>query len=455
MFEDTITAIATPLGEGGLAVVRISGSKALAIADGCFRASGKGVLPSLAQTHALLHGHVTRQGQDVDEVLLAVMRAPRTYTREDVVEISCHGGLLPARAVLDAVLAGGARLALPGEFTQRAFLNGRLDLAQAEAVADLIHSRTELAMRAASEQLAGKLSRRINALRDDLMAILAHLEAHIDFPDEDIAPDTRDQLLKRLEQAVVFMDELLSTALEGRILRRGVRAAIIGRPNAGKSSLLNQLLGHDRAIVSRTPGTTRDTIEETANIRGVPVIFIDTAGLREARDEIEIEGVRRSREALGRAEIVLHVLDGSEPLTPVDEAYLEEFASKPRVMVVNKADLPRVLQLKAGTAAKQVALSCLSGNGVEALKDEIKELVWSGQVKAEMLEVMINARHQDALSRARTSTVLTLEALRTDASLDLVAVDLHAAVNAVGEVVGKTTTEDLLDSIFSQFCIGK
>ena len=231
----------------------------------------------------------------MDEVLLAVMRAPRTFTREDVVEITCHGGILPAKMVLDAVLANGARLAEPGEFTRRAFLNGRIDLAQAEAVADLIHSRTELALRAANEQLAGKLSHRINQLRDEMVETLAHIEAHIDFPEEDIAPDTKDQLIARLDHGVAFMDELLRTANEGQILRRGIRAAIIGRPNAGKSSLLNQLLGHSRAIVSPIPGTTRDTIEETANIRGLPVVFIDTAGLREARDEIEVEGVRRSR----------------------------------------------------------------------------------------------------------------------------------------------------------------
>ena len=239
--------------------------------------------PSAAATHTIHFGHVVRDGQHVDEALLAVMRAPRTFTREDVVEITCHGGILPAKMVLDAVLANGARLAEPGEFTRRAFLNGRIDLAQAEAVADLIHSRTELALRAANEQLAGKLSQRINTLRDEMLETLAHVEAHIDFPEEDIAPDTRDQLIARLEHGVAFMDELLRTANEGQILRRGIRAAIIGRPNAGKSSLLNQLLGHDRAIVSAIPGTTRDTIEETANIRGLPVVFIDTAGLREAR----------------------------------------------------------------------------------------------------------------------------------------------------------------------------
>ena len=328
-FDDTIAAIATPLGEGGLAVVRISGEEAFAVADKIFLPGGKSSLkPSAAPTHTIHYGKIVRQRQTVDEVLLAVLRAPRTFTREDTVEISCHGGLLPAKLVLDTILENGARLAEPGEFTRRAFLNGRLDLAQAEAVADLIHSRTELALAAANEQLAGKLSQRINQLRDEMMQTLAHVEAHIDFPDEDISPDTKDQLLKRLENGVAFMDELLRTANEGQILRRGIRAAIVGRPNAGKSSLLNQLLGHDRAIVSHIAGTTRDTIEETANIRGLPVVFIDTAGLREGRDEIEVEGIRRSRESLAKAELILHVLDASEPLTDADENYLAEFAGE-------------------------------------------------------------------------------------------------------------------------------
>src|SRR5271170_7725588 len=334
MLDDTIAAIATPLGEGGLAIVRISGAQTLSVADKVFLPSGKNSLkPSTAPTHTIHYGKVVRNGGTVDEVLLAVLHAPRTFTREDIVEISCHGGILPAKLVLDTILENGARLAEPGEFTRRAFLNGRLDLVQAEAVADLIHSRTELALAAANEQLAGKLSRRINELRDDLMKILAHVEAHIDFPDEDISPDTKAQLLKRLENGIAFMDELLRTANEGQILRRGIRAAIVGRPNAGKSSLLNQLLGHNRAIVSPIAGTTRDTIEETANIRGLPVVFIDTAGLREARDEIEVEGIRRSRQSLVEAEFILHVLDASEPLTAADENYLAEFAGKKRILV--------------------------------------------------------------------------------------------------------------------------
>jgi len=472
-FADTIAAIATPLGEGGVAVIRISGDHAFAVGDKCFLPVGKNSCkPSAATSHTIQYGRVVRAGQLVDEVLCAVMRAPRTYTREDVVEITCHGGILAAKTVLDTILENGARLAEPGEFTKRAFLNGRLDLAQAEAVMDLIHSRTELALMAANEQLAGKFSLRINQLRDDLMNTLAHIEAYIDFPDEDIAPDTRQQLEERLERGIAFMDELLRTANEGQILRRGIRAAIVGRPNAGKSSLLNQLLGHNRAMVSTIPGTTRDTIEEAANIRGLPVIFIDTAGLREAQDELELEGIRRSHESLARAELILHVLDASEPLTPADEKHLGEFAGKKRILVCNKIDLPRELELPNDrvstplpadgangvtrpTEVMIVDVCCVSGQGMEALKDAIKALVWSGEIKSEMLQVMINSRHQDALRRAREASALTLEALRTDLTPDLVAVDLYVAVNAIGEIVGQTTTEDLLDSIFSQFCIGK
>jgi tRNA modification GTPase len=488
--DDTIAAIATPLGEGGLAVIRISGPQAFAIADRSFLPVGKSSLkPSDAPTHTIQFGKIVRyksslaplggegRGEGelevIDEVLLAVLRSPRTFTREDTVEISCHGGLLPAKLVLDTLLANGARIAEPGEFTRRAFLNGRIDLTQAEAVADLIHSRTELALAAANEQLAGKLSQRINQLRDDLMLTLAHVEAHIDFPDEDISPDTKEKLLQRLENGISFMDELLRTANEGQLLRRGVRAAIIGRPNAGKSSLLNQLLGRERAIVSPIAGTTRDTIEETANIRGLPVIFIDTAGLREARDEIELEGIRRSRQSLAQAEFILHVLDASEPLTSADEMYLTEFADKKRILVRNKTDLPVKLELpperrasaRLEPSSPQLAelmlgvplidVSCTMGQGIEALKDAIKSLVWAGEIKAEMLQVMINSRHQDALNRARATTRFAVDALRADATLELVAMDLRIAANAVGEIVGKTTTEDLLDSIFSTFCIGK
>lgn len=453
MLLDTIAAISTPIGEGGLAVVRISGKDALRIADAVFfPPSSKSPKPGQAASHTIHYGTIRRDDRTVDEVMLTVLRAPRTFTREDMIEISCHGGILPAKLVLDSLLAAGARLATAGEFTKRAFLNGRIDLAQAEAVADLIHSRTELALEAANEQLAGKLSRRIEELRDQMVQTLAHIEAHIDFPDEDIAPDTREKLIQRLERGVAFMDSLLRTATEGRILRQGIRAAIVGRPNAGKSSLLNQLLGHDRAIVSPIPGTTRDTIEETANIRGIPVIFIDTAGLRESQDELEAEGIRRSRQSLARAELVLHVLDSSQPLSAEEAELLKEASPAKRIVVLNKSDLPRQLKVEL---PESIAVSCATGEGLEKLKDAIRDRVWKGQAGGEMLEVMINARHQDALRRARNQTLATIEALRAGHPLELAAMDLRIATNAVGEIVGKTTTEDILDSVFSQFCIGK
>lgn len=469
MWDDTIAAIATPLGEGGLAIIRLSGPAALRVADQVFVPAGRRApRPSQAASHTLHYGHVVRGTIRVDEVLCAVMRAPRMFTREDVVEITCHGGVLASKAVLETVLANGARLAHPGEFTQRAFLNGRIDLAQAEAVADLIQARTELALSAANEQLAGKLSQRIRQLRDDLMQTLAHIEAHLDFPEEDIAPHTRTQLAGRVAGAMAWVAELLRTAPEGRILRRGIRAAIIGRPNAGKSSLLNQLLGHERAIVSPVPGTTRDTIEETASVRGIPVVFIDTAGLREVRDDIEGEGVRRSREALARAELILHVLDGSEPLHSTDTQLLTEFAGKSRILVCNKCDLPAQLVLPeairerpappAATGhglAPCVRISSKTGAGLELLKDAIEAAIWSGRVPAGMAQVTINARHQDALKRAQESLQLAREAIQAETSLEFVALDLRQGINAIGEIVGQTTTEDLLTTIFSQFCIGK
>jgi tRNA modification GTPase len=456
MLEDTIAAISTPLGEAGLAVVRLSGPKAIQMANAWFEPIGRESLkPVEAPSHTLHYGKIQRDGRVIDEVMLAILRAPRTFTREDMVEITCHGGILVTKLVLDVVLAHGARLAQPGEFTKRAFINGRIDLTQAEAVADLIHSRTELSLAAAHEQLAGKLSARIQILRNDLLSILAHVEAHIDFPEEDIAPATKDQLALKIENALTFMRELLATSREGQILRRGIRVAIVGKPNAGKSSLLNQLLGHDRAIVSPIAGTTRDTIEETANIRGIPVVFIDTAGLRHSHDPIEKEGFRRSKQTMVQAELILHVFDQSEPDSVADNDSLADFGSKPRLLILNKTDLPARLTLPENTQHLTIPVCCTTGTGIEALKDKIKETVWSGDIKNEMLDVMINSRHQEALERATHAAENTLSTLRDNVPLELTAMELRIAVNAVGEIVGQTTTEDLLDTIFSQFCIGK
>ena len=395
--DDTIAAIATPMGEAGLAVLRVSGNEAFAIVDKCFAPVGKtSTQASNAASHTIQYGKIMQDDRVVDEVMVSVFRSPRTFTREDVAEISTHGGTLPAKLVLDTLLHHGARLAEPGEFTMRAFLNGRIDLTQAEAVADVIHSRTELALNAANEQLAGKLSSKIRELRTQLMSILAHLEAHIDFPDEYIAPDTRDQMILRIKDAYAFMEALLSTANEGRILRRGIRAAIVGRPNAGKSSLLNHLLGHERAIVSHEEGTTRDTIEETANIRGIPIVFVDTAGLRESENVIEQEGIRRSRKSIEQAELVLHVVDGTTPLHPEDLAFLDKQSVKSCIHVLNKSDLEPHSSHIGEETHPWIHVSCTTGKGMDALNDAIVKEVWSGKIQAEMLEVMINSRHHDA-----------------------------------------------------------
>lgn len=452
---DTIAAVATPIGEGGIAVIRVSGPESLAIVQRCFESSNGRMLNEIP-THSVLHGEIRQDGRCLDEVLATVFRAPRSYTCEDTVEIGCHGGMIVTRLVLEAVLASGARLAMPGEFTQRAFLNGRLDLAQAEAVNDLIHARSELAASAAAAQLRGSLSVRIEAIRDVLMHVLAHVEAHIDFPDEDIAPETGARLLERLDSGSAELDALLATAWEGRVLRQGLKLAIIGRPNAGKSSLLNRLLGFERAIVTPMAGTTRDTIEESANIRGIPIVLVDTAGLRESADTIELEGMRRSRLAAEDADLVIHVLDGGLPLEQADVTLLEEgVGSDRRLIVVNKMDLQRQLVLPGASVGNALWISCETGEGLDELKAQIEKVVWSGAVVGKRLDVAVNVRQQDALRRARLAVNEARLALAGELGLEVVALELRVATGAVGEVVGKTGTEDLLDQIFSTFCLGK
>ena len=456
MLEDTIAAIATPLGEGGIAIIRISGIKAVNVGDSVFQplSKAKNHLAN-SKSHTIHYGYIYLNKQRLDEVMVSVMRGPSTFTREDIIEINCHGGIQSTKAVLDAVLKAGARLAVPGEFTKRAFLHGRIDLTQAEAVLDLINARSGLALSAANEQLEGKLSQRINQLRDETMQVLAHVEAHIDFPDEDIEPDTMNGLIERLEKAKSFIDQLLATANDGQLIRRGIRVAIIGRPNAGKSSLLNQLLGHDRAIVSNIAGTTRDTISEEAQIRGIRVVFIDTAGLQETNDKVEQEGVKRTRTLLNQADLVLYVLDASEPLTEDSQSSLANLRNRKHILVLNKSDLPTVLDLTKIKNSKTVSVSSINGDGIESLKETIQNSVWDGEITSEMFEVMINSRHQEALNRAKISLDTSIKQLQSGVELDLVSVDLRISTNAIGEIVGKTTTENLLDSIFSTFCIGK
>ena len=455
-FEDTIAAIATPIGVGGLAVIRVSGAHAISVVEKGFRASGSTRKELREQaSHTLIHGHILDGEQIVDEVMVALMRAPRTYTREDVVEISCHGGRMVSQSVLQTLLDSGARLAEPGEFTKRAFLSGRIDLTQAEAVADLIDAKTKIASRAAQSQLQGRLYREVEIIRNELISVLAHMEAHIDFPDEDISPNTQSELRTRVAECLRKTEKILTTADDGQVLREGLRLAIIGRPNVGKSSLLNVLLGNPRAIVSSVPGTTRDTIEEMLDIAGLPVRIVDTAGLRTTKDAIEQEGVQRSENMAELADMILLVLDESMPLQDDDSVILQKYKDKPSIIVRNKADLPSKLIIPGEVKTQQVLVSCAQSKGIEALKSLIKQRALKGDSDIGSLEFMLNARHKATLKMANAALSNTLEGLEKHLDLELIAMECRIALDLIGQIVGKTSTEDLLDSIFSQFCIGK
>jgi tRNA modification GTPase len=454
MTDDTIAAISTAIGEGGIAIVRLSGPRAFEIADAIFVSSvGK---PSEFPSHTIHFGRIGRNGDLIDQVMLSVMRAPRTYTAENVVEINCHGGSLTARKILAACLSNGARLAEPGEFTKRAFLNGRIDLSQAEAVMDLISAKTDLAHSAAAHTLEGHLTKRVEQARQRLITALAHLEAQIDFPEEDISPDTRAKLIGDIDDVIQQLRQLLATSREGEILREGVAIAIIGRPNVGKSSLMNVLLGQERSIVTPIPGTTRDTIEETSNLRGIPVRFTDTAGIRKPRGAVEGIGVERSRNALSASALVLFIVDGSRPFSQGDRALARLCSGKPAIQVLNKVDLPRKLKLPVGLQRlPSTEVSAATGDGIERLKDLIADEVWSGRATTNEFDVAINERHADALSRAVESLTRASERLNSAAPIEFASQELRIGLDAIGEIAGKTSTEDILNKIFSAFCIGK
>ncbi|MEP6668347.1 MAG: tRNA uridine-5-carboxymethylaminomethyl(34) synthesis GTPase MnmE [Chthoniobacter sp.] len=440
--NDTIAAISTPFGEGAIAVLRLSGPRAVEIAGGVFR--GKRPVANLAPRTQYL-GAVLDGERKLDDVLLTVFRAPHSYTGEEVIEIACHGGVLVTRRILEVLLQHGARSAEPGEFTQRAYLNHKMDLTQAEAVMDLISAQTDLALRAASEQLAGRLGERIRALREALIELLAHVEAYIDFPDEDIDPATGEALLAKLDAARSEIAALLATADRGKVLREGVRTVIYGAPNVGKSSLLNLLLGHERAIVSARPGTTRDVIEETINLRGLPIRLIDTAGVRESDDEIEREGMKRTRQELARADLALHIFDASQP-PPL------ELAGDVTLAVLNKTDLG---EHPGWRAIEAVRISCLKGEGIEALAEAIVSRIAGGATAHRDWSLAINARHADCLRRAGGLAAAARDVMTDGLSPEFVAEELRGALEAVGEVVGKADSEEVLGKIFSTFCIGK
>lgn len=444
MQGETIAAIATPPGEGALAVIRISGIKALDVADMVFR--GK-AMPSRTEERRVLFGAIINSnGETVDEVLLTTFRNPRSYTGEDLVEISGHGGPVVSSRVLAAVLSAGARMARPGEFTERAFLNGKLDLTRAEAVMDLIGAQTERAAKAATGQLEGRLGAAINALRAEILEAVAHLEAFIDFPEEGIDPESGEVLRRRMESIESRLVSLLATANEGRLLREGITLALCGAPNAGKSSLLNRLLGFDRSIVSETAGTTRDTIEERASLGGYPFRMIDTAGLRETDDAVEREGVERARRAAGDADLLLHLVDASAQKGPVAPLFPDE------LMVFNKVDLVKDRSaLSAG-----ITISCHTGEGIESLVAAILTKVTGRNASEAAPDVTaINTRHRDCLRKAQGHLAAAIALLESGEPPELVAVELRSALGDVGEIVGEAGTEEILGKIFSSFCIGK
>jgi tRNA modification GTPase len=444
--SDTIAAISTPPGEGAIAFVRVSGANAIAVADEIFRGKEH---PSRFASHVQHLGEIF-DGADrlIDQVVLSVHRAPASYTGEDLVEISCHGGMLVSAKVLEACLRAGARAARPGEFTERAFLNGKMDLTQAEAVIDLIRAKTDLALRSATEQLEGRLGEKIRKIRDQLVALQAHIEASIDFPEEGIAPDEGERLRARLDSIREEIAALLATADQGRVLREGVRAVIYGATNAGKSSLLNRLLGYDRVIVSDTHGTTRDTIEETVNLDGVPIRLLDTAGLRPSANGIEREGIARTEKSLQLADLRLHIADRDAPKPPHFE---ERVGDANEIVILNKSDLPENDDWKNFHALR---ISCLTGEGLPELQKQILARITQQNLRPESA-VAINTRHRDCLRRALESCDRARAAMSQELSSEYVAVDLKEALHAVGEVIGAVDVEQILDSVFGQFCIGK
>jgi tRNA modification GTPase len=452
--DDTIAAIATPLGEGGVGIVKISGPEAVSILRRLF-VPVVGAADGL-EPRRLAFGHIRdpQTGDVVDEVLAVTMPGPHSYTRQDVVEIQAHGGVVPLRRILGLALAAGVRPAEPGEMTLRAFLNGRLDLAQAEAVLDVVQARTEAALRVATEQLGGKLSAQVREVRVQLVDVLAYLEASIDFVEDEIPPQ---DVVTPLRAIAAALEEILASADRGLIYRQGIRAAIVGRPNVGKSSLLNALLRGERAIVTPIPGTTRDTLEETVNVRGVPLVLVDTAGIRaETKDEVERIGVERSRAALERADLALQVIDGSQPLTDADRDIAVLIGGKPALLVANKCDLP---QLEVAEdllpSVSRLRVSALTNEGIEGLEEAVVELVFGGAVTAADTPLVSNPRHQASLKRALDHVGAAEGGQLGGLSPDLVAIDVREAVDALGEITGETVSEDLLEAIFSNFCIGK
>lgn len=458
MDVDTIAAISTPLGEGAIAIVRLSGDQALTIANQIF--SGQDLLK--VKSHTIHYGKIIdlETNEMIEEVMVSVMKAPKTFTRENVVEINCHGGLASVNRLLELVLQLGARLAEPGEFTKRAFLNGRIDLSQAEAVMDLIRAKTDRAMDVAIQQLDGRLSKLIQRLRQDLIETVAHVEVNIDYPEyDDVEEMTATVLLEKTTAVYHDIEKLLSTAKQGKILREGISTAIIGRPNVGKSSLMNALVQENKAIVTDIPGTTRDIIEEYVNIRGVPLRLVDTAGIRETEDIIEKIGVERSRQVLKDADLILLVLNNNEPLSDQDYQLLELVNDLELIVLINKTDLPTKLDQ---TEVKQlvkthpvISTSLIEEEGIDDLEEAIANIFFSGQLEADDLSYVSNVRHIQLLKQALTALDDARGAIDAGMPMDLIQIDVTRTWQILGEIVGDTVQDSLIDQLFAQFCLGK
>lgn len=456
---DTIAAISTPPGEGGISIIRISGVDALKTASQIYR--GKDL--NKVNSHTINYGHIIdpENGNEVDEVMVSVMRAPHTYTKEDIVEINCHGGIVATNRILQIILGLDARLAKPGEFTERAFLNGRIDLSQAEAVMDLIRAKTDQSMKVALDQLDGNLSHLITNLRQNILDVLAQVEVNIDYPEYDDVETMTARLLK--EKAIEVkakIQQLLSTAKQGKVLRDGLATAIIGHPNVGKSSILNHLLHEDKAIVTDVAGTTRDVIEEYVNVQGVPLKLVDTAGIHETEDKVEKIGVDRSRKALLQADLVILVLDSSVPLRDEDRELLRETNHMQRIVVLNKSDLEvkiNLNELQEYVDDKEIIKSsAVSPLGTKDLEDRIAAMFFAGSIENTSNNIMVtNARHIGLLKQADTALDAVLEGIETGMPVDLVQIDMTRAWDLLGEITGNSYQDELLDQLFSQFCLGK
>lgn len=456
---DTITSISTPMGEGAIGIVRLSGPQAIEIGDILYK--GKKKL-SEVETHTINYGHIIdpETNETVEEVMVSVLRAPKTFTREDIIEINCHGGILTINRILELTMTYGARMAEPGEYTKRAFLNGRINLSQAEAVMDFIRSKTDRASKVAMNQIEGRLSDLIKKQRQSILEILAQVEVNIDYPEyDDVEDATTDFLLEQSKRIKEEINQLLETGAQGKIMREGLSTVIVGRPNVGKSSMLNNLIQDNKAIVTEVAGTTRDVLEEYVNVRGVPLRLVDTAGIRDTEDIVEKIGVERSRKALSEADLILFVLNNNEPLTEDDQTLFEVIKNEDVIVIINKTDLEQRLDVSELREMigdmPLIQTSMLKQEGIDELEIQIKDLFFGGEVQNQDMTYVSNSRHISLLKQARQSIQDAIDAAESGIPMDMVQIDLTRTWEILGEIIGESASDELIDQLFSQFCLGK